>query len=360
MKNGFSVFYWHPTHFETPKSRAMEEKIWNKLLAFETRDLTAAFIEAKHKRRASARQILEINSNFIQGKEYFRNAAFADMTVKPLLLYYGVSALSRGLILAAQPQLSEAALKPSHGLETKEWHLSLSNRDFASISIVIRQGTFSELLTATDNKSYFKHNTSGINWAVPFPIPGNGTEINFFELVQTFPDLHVEYELWRQEKLLYAVLDTLTHTEQGYFYSFPEHVTQDTIKALFPQEAFDGFQFLPTSSSNKIQTSNKMFPQFSQLFTDSFRMGIGEAVITKTIKNSIHLNSLAQYFSLSYFLGMLCRYFPSVWMCLERGGKGDAIYPLMVKSIRLIEEHFPELVFEFLSSPYDFEKRDEK
>ncbi len=95
----------------------MQDRIWNKLSEFETRDFVERFIKAKHNREASARQILEISSNFIQGREYFLNAQRAGISVKPLLQYYGVSALTRGLILAIDPQASEAAMKPSHGLD---------------------------------------------------------------------------------------------------------------------------------------------------------------------------------------------------------------------------------------------------
>ena len=75
-------------------------KAWDKLLEYETRDLVERFINEKFNRDASARQVLEITSNFIQGRENFINAKRAAITVKPLLLYYGVYALSRGLILA--------------------------------------------------------------------------------------------------------------------------------------------------------------------------------------------------------------------------------------------------------------------
>ena len=71
------------------------DKIWHKLLDYESRDLIERFIETKHQRRASARQVNEISSNFIQAREYFRNTENSNLSVKPLLLYYGVNSLSR-------------------------------------------------------------------------------------------------------------------------------------------------------------------------------------------------------------------------------------------------------------------------
>jgi len=139
-------------------------RTWNKLLEFETRDLVERYIKNKHGRTASKRQVIEITSNFIQAREYFRNAKQSDISVKPLLQHYAVASMTRGLILATSPHLSEASLKPAHGLETKNWKESLATKKFEDLTVNITNGTFYELLKATNNKSYFKHNSNGISW----------------------------------------------------------------------------------------------------------------------------------------------------------------------------------------------------
>jgi hypothetical protein len=108
----------------------MKINAWNKLLEYETRDLVERFIKTKYNRDASARQVLEITSCFIQAREYFNNSQRSNISARPLLQYYGVLTMSRGLILALSPTLSESSLKPSNGLEIKDWLGDLKKKEF--------------------------------------------------------------------------------------------------------------------------------------------------------------------------------------------------------------------------------------
>ncbi len=337
----------------------MKDKIWNKLLEFETRDLVERFIKKRHQRDASARQILEISSNFIQGREYFLNSRRADISVKPLLQYYGVSALTRGLILAISPQMSEAAMKPSHGLDSLNWQENLSKKNFEDLTVKIGKGTFYEMLTATSNKTYFKHNSSGVSWKINFDIPTIGTEIRFVDLLQTISDFSEVYEIWTEQKLCFLQLATFkTYTDlKEYEYTVTKpKIDNGEIAKIFLKEHFGDYSIKESGNQIIIRTSDKFIPQFSQRFLDHFNMGIGEIVLTKNASKNLELNTLGQLYSLSFFLGMLSRYFPSIWISLGRTEKGDAIYPLFIKAIEIIEKHFPQTILEFLESPYDFEK----
>lgn len=328
---------------------------WNKLLEFETRDLVERFIVKKYNLKASARQILEITSNFIQAREYFKNSKKSAICVKPLLLYYGVMSMARGLILANSPKLSESALKPSHGLETTNWKNSLSNKKFDDLTVTIRKGTFLELLEATSNKSYFKNNSSGITWKLEFDIPKVGTEIKFVDLIQTISDLSEEYKSWLDKKLYFFQVDGFIPKNESnqYEYKLGRYLkTVDEIPNVFIKE---NHKEIEVKGSNVI-TSDEGHPQFSQRFFDNFNTGIGEIVLTKPISKDLHLNTLSQFYLLSYFMGMLARYFPSIWISISRSEKGDAIYPLFIKAMEHIENYYPLTVLDFLSGPYEFEK----
>tara|TARA_R110000868_G_C10837337_1_gene759789 strand:+ start:140 stop:1156 length:1017 start_codon:yes stop_codon:yes gene_type:complete len=335
----------------------MTDKNWNKLLEFETRDLVERYMKKRHGRSASARQILEITSNFIQAREYFINAKKSAISVKPLLQYYGVSALSRGLILAISPKTSEASMKPSHGLDAHNWRESLSNKKFEDLTITIRSGTFYELLKATSNKSYFKNNSSGISWKIEFEIPKEGSKISFIDLIQTISDISEEYESCFEKKLNYVQLEMFkpTNTSNEYEYLVRKNSNnENAISKIFPQKDFEN---LIKINNNQIIATDKIIPQFSQRFYDNFNAGIGEIVLTKAIDKNILLNTLSQFYALSFFLGMLSRYYPSDWISISRTEKGDAIYPLFIKAIDLIEKYFPLTVLEFLQGPYEFENK---
>ncbi|GHV78250.1 hypothetical protein AGMMS49944_00410 [Spirochaetia bacterium] len=336
----------------------MKINAWNRLLEFETRDLIERYVKDKHGRKCSAKQIMEISSNFIQGREYFKNAKQAAITVKPLLQYYGVSALCRGLVLACTPYISEAALKPSHGLETIKWQESLAKRDFGGLTVAIRHGAFYELLSYTENKVYFKHNSSAISYSQCLEVPQIGTEIKLNDLLLTFPDLAGEYKTWSQNKLHYAILQTfnILNGTHEYEYGINKTCGKETIEELFPKILLGDYDLSDSGSSTIIKTKDSYLLLFAQIFTDSFNAGMGEIALTKPINQHVYLSSLAQFYVVSFFLGMLSRYFPSVWISLSRTEKGDSIFPLVVKIIDMIDDYFPELILNYLLGPYSFEK----
>jgi hypothetical protein len=55
----------------------------------------------------------------------------------------------------------------------------------------------------------------------------------------------------------------------------------------------------------------------------------------------------------SYILGMLARYFPTHWMSLLSGEKGDALWPAINAAQRYIDSAFPEMVVEFIHDTLD-------
>ena len=77
----------------------MTEDHWQRVVPFESFDYVCSWYREEHGVRSNSSKTSQVNSFFAQGREYFRNAAMADLSVKPLLLYYGVLSLSRGVIL---------------------------------------------------------------------------------------------------------------------------------------------------------------------------------------------------------------------------------------------------------------------
>ena len=126
---------------------------WQSLSRFESYDFVARWYKKAHERAPKAAKISQINACFTQGREYFANAATAAMSVKPLLLYYGILSLSRGVILANHPYKKEESLMPSHGLEQVDWQHTLSGgiKNVLELRIRSTAGTFSELVEVCHN-----------------------------------------------------------------------------------------------------------------------------------------------------------------------------------------------------------------
>ncbi len=171
---------------------------WDTLLQYQSVELVKRRFNERHGHSLSTSKAMAITAAITQGRAYFTSASNASMSVRPLLLYYGVLALTRALILFSSRSLSEAALRPAHGIAINDWQKTLANGwvSIGDLRIKVRHGTFTELLEATNNKVYLRANSSGVNWQVTYDIPPNGTELTFGGICQCVPDAQLEFEAW--------------------------------------------------------------------------------------------------------------------------------------------------------------------
>lgn len=126
---------------------------WERLSLYESRDLLSRFFQKRHGRQLTAEKAYEIIAHLAQGRGFFASAQQASELARPLLLYYGVYALSRGLILFLDARVREASLPPSHGIEAEGWQHTLSRGvdQLPDLPLKITGGTFAVLSQATNN-----------------------------------------------------------------------------------------------------------------------------------------------------------------------------------------------------------------
>lgn len=332
-------------------------KVWNELLEFETRDLVERHVKRRLGGQPNAKKVQQITSNFIQGREYFKSAETSSITVKPLLQYYGVMALSKGLILFLNHLLTEDQLRGSHGLEIKNWKQIIKSKEFEKLEIAFGQGTFSELLNETKNGNYLRANSSAVNWYSHLRLPEQGEKITLGQLIQYFPDLDKEYQSWLDEKLKYGVIESfLIETPDNKLQvTLRGTVSKDIIDLIFPEEYCKN-KTLQTGTSTIIKFDKaKWYPNITQKWHGPF--DIGDACVIPVLNNDIGLNLLAGMYAISYVFGMVARYYPSVWISLRRVETGDRIYPFALRILDFIHDKFPRQILDFLNAPYEFEKK---
>ena len=123
---------------------------WNLLRNYQSHDFVTRLYQTHNGRIPGAQTAKEITSCFVQAEEYFRNAASAANSVKPLLLYYGVLSFAKGVVLFLNPIKREATMKASHGVETLNWKETFANgiSSVMALQIRITDGTFTELYKA--------------------------------------------------------------------------------------------------------------------------------------------------------------------------------------------------------------------
>ena len=65
-------------------------------------------------------------------------------------------------------------------------------------------------------------------------------------------------------------------------------------------------------------------------------------VVVLDFPNGGKLTEFIKLFLISYILGMLVRYYPSIWTALLRNDKGDFAQPLLVDAVEAIEQNFAQ------------------
>jgi hypothetical protein len=124
---------------------------WEALSLYESRDIAARLFKQRHALELNADAAYGIVSHVAQAREYFSSAERAAPLVRPLLVYYGVLALSRGVILFLNPSAKEGTLKQAHGV-TANTTLSAGIAKIGELGIELARGTFAELSAVTHNR----------------------------------------------------------------------------------------------------------------------------------------------------------------------------------------------------------------
>lgn len=337
---------------------------WETLSTFESRDYVESWFNSRHGRHLNARAAYAITACFIQGREYFDAAATAATSVRPLLLYYGVLAMSRGLILLRNPVKKEESLKQSHGLEAVDWGGNMAGGLDKVLDVRIRatNGTFGELVDAIGS-------VQSTAWWVP-PNFAEGLYYATFSrpaFATGAYELTLDELLSRDHRLLALYAQTTGRPSKVHI---GEVVAQDgigvdvtlygfsadaaDIRARFGQPEtqpinaitegrrlrIPGAQFRVTGADLNALKSELPLTQFT---------GNDGMFIVEDLPHGDRLSELLRSFLLSYILGMLVRYHPSRWIALLRNEKGDAAQPCLKAIAQAVAADFPRLVVEALS-----------
>lgn len=329
---------------------------WEILAFYESRDLLHRTYEERFGQSPISNKVEEITYHLAQGREYFSSAKQSALLVRPLLLYYGVLALSRALILFLDSK-RERELKQGHGVEIPNWKNVLhreskkqSINKLAELKLKFVKGTFTDLSQATKNEeqaefvwinTYRRWQKNGTTKLEP------GYEITLKEVLARIQDI--------------ADLFTVTFRERSCCYPAIIRGLSEQIDVHVSSEYVRRNLELPNMDILSKCEICKIFPMFRDAKQDSdgaYRFGYGEscdklppirnnqqknAFLVAPLSNGDILSSLSFLYLISYATGMLARYYPSQWGRLIHGSKGDWLFPLIKSVLTIVEERFPEL-----------------
>lgn len=329
--------------------------VWHFLREFESKELVKRYIRNRYDYSLNTSKAIEITSAFSQGREYFFNSNKADISVRPLLQYYGVVALSRGLILVLNKTARENNIIPSHGLKIKNWDKVNKSGRIEEVLVKSSNGTFAELINVTENRSYFRAGSSGINWQVFYDKPSTESEIIFGEIAMSFPDLVLSTKSWLNLEIPSRNMNSLKILDNRIELKIQGKKESDILDKLFPVEIFKNLEIEEKGHECIVRFDSVSMPNFSQKWDSAFQV-IGDPCINPPLKDNVFLNDLAKMYCVSFVFGSISRYYPSAWNNIHKGIKNDSVLPFALNFMDLLKEKYPQVIMDFLNGPYDFEK----
>jgi len=293
--------------------------------------------------------------------------------VRPLLLYYGVYALSRGLILFLDTNLRECSLPSSHGIEAEGWQHALAQGidQLPDLPLKITGGTFAVLSKATSNVD--RCLVQGVPLHLP---PGHllsragtttitiPTTITIKMVLERVPDLSTLFAttFGGSPKCFQAMLVILSETTETDVHILETDLglpDVDDIRSAFGLPADVPLQ--PSDAPWQYAVNNILYRRniFYRIKHSSKSELLAELppiksdresniYVVEPLPNDLDLSSLSLLYLIAYSMGMLARYYPSKWLSLLNSSKGDFAFPLMKAATTLVEDRFPQLVLQEL------------
>ena len=332
----------------------MNQKIWQRLLSLETRDVTQQRFKSIHERTLNARRAREINASAKQAREYFTNASNCNHSVRPLLAFYGVICLSRALLLLLRREGGEEVLTSGHGIETLDWGSVMAGktahglRRLGDLRIRTCSGLFSDFVASTQNRMAIHVQSAGVDWRIYYDVPDQRQEISVGDLFSRIPDLRRDYAVVSSHSRFTPVSEMTYSSDDGFrakvkYDNFDKF--EDVYKTSGYEISVDGEYCVLTCREETLERSK---PQFVHSYLNKVFGVIPNLHIAEPFPGSSRYSQLCITYLVSYVLGMLVRYYPTHWIALVQGEHGDAIWPTVNLANQLVEESFPELVAEMI------------
>ena len=335
-----------------------QQEIWQRLLGLESRDIVQLRFERIHGRELNARRAAEINAAARQAREYFRNAGASDYSVRPLLTFYGVASLGRALLLLMKRTGGEEGLTAGHGLEALSWRnvmkgdIAAGLENLGDLKMRRRHGLFSEFLAHTRNATLIHQNSAAVDGHCEYDEPETAAEISLGDLFSRTPDLWSDYtsvaapQYANVSKFSYSVEKGLEVKLGGDRASAIASAYGDLGYAVKD----DGKRCAITCDS---VAARREPPMFVHAYVQKMFGAIPGLRLAVPFRGRLRLSQLGITYMISFALGMLVRYYPTHWIALINGGKGDLLWPTTNRAQQYVESVFPELVAEYMRFAMD-------
>ena len=322
------------------------QEIWQRLLGLESRDVVQLRFKRIHARELNARRSGEISAGARQAREYFRNASAADYSVRPLLTFYGIACLSRSLLLLMKPNGGEEGLTAGHGLETVGWRNVMSGniaadlRKLGDLRIRRRSGLFSDFLIHTRNTTLLHQRSAAVDGHWGYDEPQLGAEISLGDLFARTPDLWADHASIAAPQ--YANVSACSYSADK---RFEVKLAGDWAAEIASAYGKLGYSVVGDNGGRTMtcdgDTALREPPMFVHAYVHKAFGTIPNLRLAVPFPAGVRFSQLCITYMISYALGMLVRYYPTHWIALINGGKGDLLWPTINRAQQYVEGVFP-------------------
>lgn len=365
---------------------------WTRLTFFQNAQLLAERYEARHQVELSASKSVTIASHIAQGKDYFASAVTAGTLARPLLVYYGVLALSRALIMfltksdavTSPPGQPLREFQPAHGLHAEGWDaaLQVEPSDLNLVDLRVRAGgtgTFIELVSSIRNIEWtmvkwvhpneldreIPHSYGYLGWNKMLPLLPTPWTFTFGEVVSRLPDLAVLFEEAFRRSGGSLPCEVVVEREPfSLGRDVSPHARTVSVRVYrnelpLPETGFNLTQYgitlpeldSPLGDDRQVVTFLKRPTRGDEVdaliphLRFNSRMG---TYIVPPWPDGSRLAILPTLFAASYCLGMLVRYHPTAWHYATSVQYGNRALPIIQETMRLVLDQFPLEVVELM------------
>lgn len=191
-------------------------------------------------------------------------------------------------------------------------------------------------------------NSAGVDWAFNYPVPEQGIEIGLGDLFSRIPDLSKDFvRISANPK--YAGVTQITFDYQNGFKAKVNRASFANFEKAYRKL---GYEIKSENESSIFTCDAKTFEENSPTLINSYIEKLFNAIprlfIVEPFNGGFFYSQLCMTYMVSYFLVMLARYYPTHWLSLIRGDKGDAMWPTLNRAQQLVEQSYPELVVEMV------------
>lgn len=299
------------------------KEIWSMLNYFESEHNVRQFLnrnETGHKDVPpnTIEEIAEsLSSTTKAAREYYQAAEGVTILTRPLLLFYGMTALSKVLFMAIHRKKSPSS---SHGLErVKGW-----NGVFPELSVRVgKNGTFPQFHGCYSKGSLY------------------GAEFSLKELLSLVPETKVAFETVYDEKSRAVKVERSLRATYIIDSDIHKYKDMKTLLCQIPgfKERY-GDQYAETGDRFALYCWNHGIED------PVTRAVSGEEYFVLPLTKQARIYALPEmstHFLIMYLLGMLARYQPKEWGEIIKGEKSGELY-IIQNFLETTRRKFPNLI----------------